>query len=155
MEILKFQKYYIRSLYKSNDNIEITNIKSNFRNRFNIKLKLTKEDIYKEKYIVFGNINKLNLLELCNKISTTDIKVNCKIVDIFYDYTNIKNNVIKREEKVIFITTENMEAKLKDNNINNYFIDVTYKIVPLRHKNKYKLMTITGTDKTNNKILFT
>ena len=85
MEILKFQKYYIRSLYKSNDNIEITNIKSNFRNRFNIKLKLTKEDIYKEKYIVFGNINKLNLLELCNKISTTDIKVNCKIVDIFYD----------------------------------------------------------------------
>ena len=86
MKILKFQKYYIRSLYKSNDNIEITNINSNFRNRFNIKLKLTKEDIYKEKNIAFGNINKLNLLDLCNKISTTDIKVNCKSVDIFYDY---------------------------------------------------------------------
>ena len=111
MEILKFQKYYIRSLYKSNDNIEITNIKSNFRNRFNIKLKLTKEDIYKEKYIVLGNINKLNLLELCNKISTTDIKVNCKSVDIFYEYKNKKIFQLKEKKKLYLL----LQIKWKQN----------------------------------------
>ena len=39
-----------------------------------------------------------------------------------------------------------MEKKLKSNNIDNYFIDVTYKVVPKYNKNKYKSLTITGID---------
>jgi hypothetical protein len=50
------------------------------------------------------------------------------------------------EEKVIMLTTKNIEEKLKSNNIDNYFIDITYKVVPKYNKNKYKLLTITGID---------
>ena len=39
-----------------------------------------------------------------------------------------------------------MEKKLKSNNIDNYFIDVTYKVLPKYNKNKYKLLTIIGID---------
>jgi len=39
-----------------------------------------------------------------------------------------------------------MEEKLKSNNIDNFFIDVTYKVVPKYNKNKYKLLTIAGID---------
>lgn len=39
-----------------------------------------------------------------------------------------------------------MKAKLSDENINNYFIDVTYKIIPKSFR-RYKMMTITGIDK--------
>lgn len=41
-----------------------------------------------------------------------------------------------------------MEAKLKDSNINNYFIDVTYRIIPKNQKG-YKLLTITFVDDIN------
>lgn len=40
MNIIKFQKYYFRPLFKSNDNIDLNNIKNNFKNKFNINLKL-------------------------------------------------------------------------------------------------------------------
>ena len=42
-----------------------------------------------------------------------------------------------------------MEEKLKDKNIVNYFVDITYKIIPKNLK-KYKLMTITGVNKITN-----
>ena len=38
-----------------------------------------------------------------------------------------------------------MRQLLKDTNINNYFIDLTYKIIPKSQK-PYKLMTITAVD---------
>lgn len=41
-----------------------------------------------------------------------------------------------------------MEELIKDNNIINFFVDVTYKIIPKRHR-KYKLLTITGVNKNN------
>ena len=57
-------------------------------------------------------------------------KINVKALFVFYEYEKKKNEKIKREEKLIFITSELMEVKLKDNNIDNYFADVTYRIVP-------------------------
>ena len=41
-----------------------------------------------------------------------------------------------------------MESKLCDKNINNYYIDVTYRIIPNKN-NKYKLMTVSCTDGDN------
>ena len=43
-----------------------------------------------------------------------------------------------------------MEEKLKSNNIDNFFIDVTYKVLPKYNKNKYKLLTITGIENNTN-----
>lgn len=42
-----------------------------------------------------------------------------------------------------------MEQKIKDKNIDNYFADVTYKIIPKKHKG-YKLLTLSGVDNTTN-----
>ena len=42
-----------------------------------------------------------------------------------------------------------MESKIKDKNIINIFIDITYKIIPKHFKN-YKLMAITGINKLAN-----
>lgn len=86
----------------------------------------------------------MSINSLCNKLSNTDITVNNKIIDIFYEYKSKNNKIIKRNEKVIILTTELMENKLKDKSINNFFIDVTYKIIPKNNENHYKLLTITG-----------
>ena len=69
----------------------------------------------------------MDLLELYQKISNNYIKVNVNSNDIFFDYEN-KNKKIKekRKEKVIFITSEKMEKDLKNKDIENYFIDITY-----------------------------
>ena len=99
--------------------------------------------------MAFGSINNLDLESICHKINNNEILVNIKTVDIFYNYKLKNNNILKREEKIIIITNENMEKRLKDNSIDNYFIDVTYKIIPKR-RNNYKLLTITGADKSTN-----
>ena len=83
MEIIKYQKFYVRSLYKSNKEDDINIITSLFKTNINIKFKLTKNDFYKEKYKVFGNINKLDLDKICEKLSNDDIKVNIKKLDVF------------------------------------------------------------------------
>ena len=49
--------------------------------------------------------------------------------------------MIERNEKVLFLTTKNMRQNIKNNNIYNYFIDTTYKIIPKKLK-PYRLMTI-------------
>lgn len=92
----------------------------------------------------------MSINTLCKKLSNTDITVNNKIIDIFYEYKSKNNKIIKRKEEVIILTIELMEHKLKDKNINNFFIDVTYKIIPKNNENHYKLLTITGTDNTSN-----
>lgn len=60
----------------------------------------------------------------------------------------ITNNIIKiikkrQYLKNCFFGTQSMFNNLNNNNIKQYFIDITYKIVPLRYK-PYKLLTIKG-----------
>ena len=112
-----------------------------YRQKFNIPLNLTKNEISKEKTKALGIFKNFELLDLCKKLTTNDIKVNINSTDIFYDYEN-KNKKIKekRKEKVIFITTDKMEEDIKNKDIENYFIDITYRIIPKNKKN-YKLLT--------------
>ena len=77
-----------------------------------------------------GIYNKLDIISLCKKISDEDKNVKVNSIDIFYDYINNKNKKEIREEKVIVLTTDLMKEKLSDEKINNYFIDITYKIIP-------------------------
>ena len=55
MEYLKIQKFYIRSLFKSNYAQNNNNAKSIFKYNYNISLKFTNEDINKEKHKAFPN----------------------------------------------------------------------------------------------------
>ena len=146
MQIKKFQKYYVRSLYKSNISKDINNIITNFKIKFNFNINLTKIEIYKEKYYVTGPINNLDIENLCTKFINYYENIKYNAIDIFNEFKNNKNKIEQREEKVIMLTTKNIEEKLKSNNIDNYFIDVTYKVVPKYNKNKYKLLIIIGID---------
>ena len=53
-----------------------------------------------------GTNKNLDLLEICKKISTDNLNLNIKSIDIFYEIKNKNNNIQKKEEKVIIITNE-------------------------------------------------
>jgi len=146
--LIKLQKFYVRYLFKTNQANNFENIISIFKNTFNFPIKLTNKQIIYEKHQAFGTINTLSLLDICKKISTDEVNINIKTTDVFYGYKKTNNDIVKREEKIIFITSDLMEKKLKDPNIDNYFADVTYRIIPKRQIG-YKLLTITGVDKEN------
>ena len=143
MKYKKFQKFYIRSLFKSNQSNSNINVKNLFKIKFKITLDLTNEEINYEKHLVYDTTNNLSILELCNKINDNEIKVNIHSQNIYYK--NKKNKIIKREEKIIVVTTEQMEKRLKDPKISDYFIDTTYTIIPKGNK-AYKLITISGVE---------
>ena len=64
MNIKKFQQYYIRSLFKSNQSNDINLVKSIFKKNFNLKFELNNGEISKEKFLVIGNINKSNIIDI-------------------------------------------------------------------------------------------
>ena len=47
------------------------------------------------------------------------------------------------------MTTDKIEEDLKNKDIENYFIDITYRIIP-KNKNNYKMLTISKLNKKNN-----
>ena len=117
LSIIKFQKYFVRSLYKANNADDINKIQSIFKTRFNTSLKLKKEEIYKEKNYAFGTSRNLDMDKLCVKIANEEINVNIKTIDIFYDYKNKSNKIEYREEKVIILTTKLMEKFIKNDEV--------------------------------------
>ena len=83
MELKKFQKYYIRSLFKANVAPNINTAKKSFYKEFNINLKLTKDEITKEKHLGLGTHNNLDIISLCKKLSTKDKNIKINSLDIF------------------------------------------------------------------------
>ena len=101
---------------------------------------------YQKYYVkaLFKSLINLGIIETLKLIFNNDIQIYLNSLDIFYEYKE-NNKTVKREEKVIIFTTETMRNKLKDPKIDNYFIDITYLIIPKVFKH-YKLMTITCVD---------
>ena len=109
-------------------------------------IKLNDNDINYEKSqsIDIGLKNSLeDLLKYINKEIPNLI---IKIYDIEYDYSknkNKKNQKESRNEKIIFFGTKEMFENLNNKDIKQYFIDLTYKIIPRKFK-PYKMLTIKG-----------
>ena len=72
MELKKFQKYYIRTIFKANIANNINTAKKSFYNNFNTNLKMSRDEITKEKHLGLGTHNNLDILSLCKKLSTED-----------------------------------------------------------------------------------
>lgn len=64
MKYTKFQKFYIRSLFKFNQSNTNVNVKNAFKIKFKFTLDLTNEEINYEKHLAFGTTNNLSILEL-------------------------------------------------------------------------------------------
>ena len=98
MSLTKFKKFFVRYLSKSNKVNDASNIINIYRQKFNIPLYLTKNEISKEKTKALGNCKNFGLLYLSKKLTTHEIKVNINSTHIFYDYEN-KNKKIKEKVK--------------------------------------------------------
>ena len=107
LNLKKFQKYFVRAIYKTNEENDNNNIKTKFKNRFNIRLILTNKEMYKEKHLALGTLYNLDMLEICERINSEEIKININSFDIFYDY-KLNNKIEKRKDKIIIIISEKM-----------------------------------------------
>ena len=65
------------------------------------------------------------------------------IISRSLEHTDESNN--DKKYKAIIIATNKMLSNLKNNQINEYFMDCTYKMVP-PNKNNFRLMVICGYD---------
>jgi hypothetical protein len=72
---------------------------------------------------------------------TIDVNYECN----YFNKTTKKYYKINREEKLIFFGSKNMYDNFINIDIKQYFIDITYKIIPNKFK-PYKLLTIKGFD---------
>ena len=145
MNYIKFQRYYVQALIKTNQANDISSIKSIFKNKFNIPFLINNNEFTKIKYKVFGSLNNLDLLDICRKISNDDIKININTIDLVYELKKNNIKIDKKAEKVIVLTTDYSEKTFNNKNIENFFIDVTYKVIPKKSQN-YKLLTISCYD---------
>ena len=102
MNLNKLQKFFIRSVFKSNVENDINTAKRLFYTTFNININLSKEELNKEKHLGLGIYNKLDIISLCKKISDEDKNVKVNSIDIFYDYINNKNKKESIEEKLLY-----------------------------------------------------
>lgn len=75
---------------------------------------------------------------------------NGNIISKSLEYTDESNN--DKKYKAIIIATNNMLSNLKNNQINEFFMDCTYKIVP--NKNNFRLMVICGYDTQKKKLVY-
>jgi hypothetical protein len=73
------------------------------------------------KNMAFDTLNKLTILEICNKLSFEDLKINVNSFDLFYDYNNHNNKTEKRKEKIIVLTKKRRKQ--------NYQIQIILKII--------------------------
>ena len=149
MNYRKYQEYYVKCLFINFQANTYTDILLKFNNKFKCDFKLSQKDINDIKYLCLGINNKLDFYNLCKKIKIADnkkLEINC--TDIKYKI-EINKKVVERMEKIIVITTEKMRALLNDKDVTNYFIDITYKIIPYNQK-PYKLLTISGVNTNTN-----
>ena len=102
----------------------------------------------------YGNVpnpNDKTLEDLIKYLQIENQNIIIKKTDIIYDYKyydrhDKKNYNIKREQEIIFFGTEEMINQLKDPDNEQYFIDVTYKIIPYKY-HPFKLLTMKAFNK--------
>ena len=63
------------------------------------------------------------------------------------------NKTVEREDMIIIVGNEERLNLIKDKPLNEYFIDVTFKLIPKIFK-PYKIMTICSLDERDNKPSF-
>ena len=113
MSFKKYQIYYVKSLFSNNDISSTANIIMQFKNKFNIDLKLNSNDIAQIKHKIVGNLNNLDIEHLLKEIKLEpNLGLEVNSTDIKYTI-NINNKDIDRAEKIIVISTNLMRENFK------------------------------------------
>ena len=135
-------KYYVYYNINKNNNIEISTIPKNFFNLTDIKIDLSNKQIYKIRAKIVDEYKGLTLTELVEKIKSEIPKLYFNINDIKYKI-NIINKLIDREQRLLFLGLNNNLELINSTNTNEFFIDITFKIIPVKFR-PYKLFLMKG-----------
>ena len=148
ISIKKYQRYYIRYLFKKKKAIDKYNAINIFKEKFGDKINfiLDDNDINVEKSKNVPNPKDKTLFDLINILANENKDIIVKKTDMIYDYkfydiSEKKTKTIKREQEAIFFGTKDMYNELNNKDNQQFFIDVTYKIIPYKY-HPYKLLTI-------------
>ena len=82
--------------------------------------------------------------ELCKNIVSENFETTVKSTDVKYEYINLKNKENKneiREQRIIVFGSKESLKNLNNKEVNEYFVDVTFKSIPKKFW-PYKLLTI-------------
>ena len=106
-------------------------------------LQLNNKEIWDIKYKTIGYLNNYDILNLCKQIEMDEeYKLLINSTDINYSIT-INKKKKNRDETIIVISTEKIRKESINAKVNNFFLDVTYQIIPSMYKS-YKLLTISS-----------
>ena len=92
---------------------------------------------------IIDNYKHLPIEESIRKLEKDNLSLKDYIVDFNYDYKNTKNNIIKRTQRIIIFGLENNLKLLDKKETKEFFIVITYKIIPVIYR-PYKLLVISG-----------
>ena len=116
-------------------------IYSNFKKEFKADFLLKQKEINDIKYQIDKNFNKLDFYELYKNITLEKEKyLEINSYDIKYNIS-ISNKDTERKEKLIFINTKKMRDLIDNEHVDNFFMDITYQIIP-KNRKPYKLLTL-------------
>ena len=128
------QTYLIKKIKELNKNIDNINIKDEYYKLTKIALKLNTNEISKIKTSIRGKYKSLTLLECIEKLKELNEEIDFKSQDIKY---NIKLNSIKietKEEKINVLGIKNNLELMNIKEFNDYFIDITFKVMPKKFR---------------------
>ena len=150
--IKKMKKFLITKLFENNKDNENINIKKEFSKITKIELKLNSNEISKIKTKIRGKYKGLSLLECIQKLKELNDEIEFISQDIKYNIKLKNNKTETREEKIIVIGIKKNLNLMNNTKFNDYFIDITFKLMPKKFRPN-KLMTVATVDKDNNKTL--
>ena len=93
MEYRKYQEYFVKCCFKNNDIIQNIDIYKRFKEKFNLDINLTNNEISKLKNQIIGKYNKMDLHEFYSEIEfDKDLEFKIYTSDIIYEIKH--NNLI-------------------------------------------------------------
>ena len=148
----KMQTYLIKKVIELNKYIDDINIKDEYYKITKIDLKLNTNEISKIKTSIRGKYKGLTLLECIEKLKELNEEIDFKSQDIKYNIKLNNNKIETKEEKIIVLGIKNNLELMNIKEINDYFIDITFKVMPKKFRPN-KIMTISTVDKNKNRTL--
>jgi len=125
-----------------------TKIREIFYNKVGINCSLSNQELNLIRKSELGTFKNLELYELCKKLTNQIYEFEIYNYDMIYQIKT-KNKILDRKQKIIFIGSKKTYEYLNYNINDEYFLDITYKIIPPKFL-KYKMMTILCLNKQNN-----
>lgn len=149
--IKKNQLNLIEFIFKQNNNLFKINLLEEFRKYTNKEILINSKEISRIKCNIIGKLEGLTLLDCIEQLKSPDYELEIMSEDVKYEI-KLNNKYIIRKEKIIVYGIKERLNLMSSVNYKEFFIDITFKIIPKIFR-PYKLLSIATIDFNNNKSL--